>query len=61
VESKRKEPRRFQAYIPHQIPQGKVSNPSQENLQEKAPKITKKGKHDVDGSKSCSSSPQAYM
>jgi hypothetical protein len=41
--SQRKEPQRVHAYIPYQIPKQKVSNPPQENLQEKAPKITKKG------------------
>jgi hypothetical protein len=41
--SQRKEPQRVHAYIPYQIPKQKASNPPQENLQEKAPKITKKG------------------
>jgi hypothetical protein len=43
-ESKRKEPRRFHAYIPQQIPKRMASKSLQENRQEKAPKITKKGK-----------------
>jgi hypothetical protein len=38
------EPRRAHAYIPNQIPKRKASNPPQENCQQKAPKITKKGK-----------------
>jgi hypothetical protein len=29
--------------IPHHVPKRKVSKPSEENRQEKAPKITKKG------------------
>jgi hypothetical protein len=41
-ESKGKEPRRADEYIPHQIPKRNVSKPPQENRQEKAPKITKK-------------------
>jgi hypothetical protein len=45
-ESKGKEPRRVHEYTPHQIPKRKVSKPPQENRQEKAPKITKKGKWD---------------
>jgi hypothetical protein len=40
--SQGKEPRRVHAYIPYQIPKRKVSNPPQENCQEKALKITKK-------------------
>jgi hypothetical protein len=43
-ESKGKEPRRVQAYIPHQIPKRRVSKLPHENRQEKAPKITKKEK-----------------
>jgi hypothetical protein len=43
-EPKGKEPRRVRAYIPHQIPKRKVSKPPHEIRQEKAPKITKKGK-----------------
>jgi hypothetical protein len=43
-ESKGKEPRGAHAYIPHQIPKRKVSKSLQENHQEKALKITKKGK-----------------
>jgi hypothetical protein len=39
-----KEPRRVHAYIPHQSPKRMVSNPTQENHQGKAPKITKKEK-----------------
>jgi hypothetical protein len=39
-----KEPRRFHAYIPNQIPKRKALNPPQEKHQEKASKITKKGK-----------------
>jgi hypothetical protein len=46
VESKEKEPRRVHAYIPHQIPKRKVSKPPQEKCQEKALKITKKGKRE---------------
>jgi hypothetical protein len=42
--SKGKEPRRVHAYIPHQIPKRKALKPPQENRQEKALKITKKGK-----------------
>jgi hypothetical protein len=45
-ESKGKEPRRVQAYIPHQIPKRKVSKPPQEIRQERAPKITKKEKQE---------------
>jgi hypothetical protein len=41
-ESKGKEPRRAQAYIPHKIPKRKASKSLQENHQEKAPKITKR-------------------
>jgi hypothetical protein len=41
-ESKEKETRRVQAYIPHQIPKRKASKLLQENHQEKASKITKK-------------------
>jgi hypothetical protein len=41
-ESKGKEPRKAQAYIPHQIPKRKASKTHQENHQEKALKITKK-------------------
>jgi hypothetical protein len=41
-ESKGKEPQRAQAYIPQQIHKRKASKSLQENLQEKAPKITKK-------------------
>jgi hypothetical protein len=41
-ESKGKEPRRAQGYIPHQIPKRKASKSLQENHQENAPKITKK-------------------
>jgi hypothetical protein len=41
-ESKGKEPRRVQSYIPHQIPKRKASKSLQENRQERAPKITKK-------------------
>jgi hypothetical protein len=40
--SQGKEPRRVRACIPNQIPKRKVSNPPQENHQEKALKITKK-------------------
>jgi hypothetical protein len=40
----RKKPRKVHAYIPHQIPTRKVSKRLQENRQQKAPKITKKGK-----------------
>jgi hypothetical protein len=43
-ESEGKEPRMVHAYIPNKIPRRKVSKPPQENHQEKAPKITKKGK-----------------
>jgi hypothetical protein len=43
-ESKGKEPRGVHAYIHHQIPKRKVSNLPQENRQQKALKITKKGK-----------------
>jgi hypothetical protein len=39
-----KKPRRVQAYIPHQIPKRKASNPPQEKHQERAPKITTKEK-----------------
>jgi hypothetical protein len=42
-ESQGKEPRHVHTYIPHQIPKRKVSKPPQENRQDKAPKITKKG------------------
>jgi hypothetical protein len=45
-ESKRKEPRRVHACIPHEIPKRKVSKPPQEIRQEKAPKITKKEKRE---------------
>jgi hypothetical protein len=45
-ESKGKEPRRVQAYIPHQIPKRKASKPPHKNHQERAPKITKKEKRD---------------
>jgi hypothetical protein len=45
-ESKGKEPRRVQAYIPHHIPKIKVSKPPHENHQEKALKITKKEKRE---------------
>jgi hypothetical protein len=45
-ESKVKEPRRVQAYIPHQIPKRKSSKSLQENRQEKAPKITTKDKQE---------------
>jgi hypothetical protein len=45
-ESKGKEPRRVEAYIPHQIPKRKASKSLQENHQEKAPKITKKDKRE---------------
>jgi hypothetical protein len=41
-ESKGKEPRKAQSYIPHQIPKRKASKTHQENHQEKALKITKK-------------------
>jgi hypothetical protein len=44
--SKGKEPRRVQAYIPHQILKRKALNPAQENNQERAPKITKKEKQE---------------
>jgi hypothetical protein len=43
-ESKGKEPRRVHAYIPQQILKKTTSKSLQENRQEKAPKITKKGK-----------------
>jgi hypothetical protein len=43
-ESQGKEPRRVHAYIPYQIPKRKTSKPPQENHQEKALKITNKGK-----------------
>jgi hypothetical protein len=43
-ESKGKEPRGVHAYIPHQIPKRKALKSLQENRQEKAPKIAKKGK-----------------
>jgi hypothetical protein len=43
-EINRKETRRFQAYIPHQIPKRKASKLPQEKHQERAPKITKKEK-----------------
>jgi hypothetical protein len=39
-ESKGKEPRRVQAYIPHQIPKRKALKSFQENHQGRAPKIT---------------------
>jgi hypothetical protein len=45
-ESKGKEPRRVQAYIPHQIPKRKASKLPQENHQERAPKITEKEKRE---------------
>jgi hypothetical protein len=45
-ESKRKEPRRVHACIPHQIQKRKVSNPPQENHQDKALKFTKKEKRE---------------
>jgi hypothetical protein len=45
-ESKGKEPRRAHAYIPHQIPKKKASKSFQENLQEKAQKITKKNERE---------------
>jgi hypothetical protein len=45
-ESKRKESRRVQAYIPHQVPKRKNSKSLQENRQERAPKITKKEKRE---------------
>jgi hypothetical protein len=45
-ESKGKEPRRVQAYITHQIPQRKASNPSEEIHQERAPRITKEEKQE---------------
>jgi hypothetical protein len=41
-ESKGKEPRRVQAYIPQQISKRTASKSLQEHRQEKAPKITKK-------------------
>jgi 2-oxoglutarate dehydrogenase complex dehydrogenase (E1) component-like enzyme len=41
-ESKGKEPRRAQTYIPHQIPKRKASKSLQENRQEKALTIIKK-------------------
>jgi hypothetical protein len=43
-ESKGKEPRRVQVYIPYQIPNRKVSKLQHENHQEKALKIAKKEK-----------------
>jgi hypothetical protein len=43
-ESNGKEPQSVHAYIPHQIPKIKVSKLPQEKCQQKAPKITKKGK-----------------
>jgi hypothetical protein len=45
-ESQGKEPQRVHAYIPHQILKRKVSKLPQENRQEKALKITKKGKQE---------------
>jgi polyribonucleotide nucleotidyltransferase len=45
-QSKGKEPRRAHAYIPHQIATRKASKSLQENLQEKALKITKKNKRE---------------
>jgi hypothetical protein len=43
-ESNGKEQRGVHAYTPHQIPMRKASKSLQENRQEKALKITKKGK-----------------
>jgi polyribonucleotide nucleotidyltransferase len=45
-ESKRKEPRRVHAYIPHQIPKRKVPKSLQENRQEWASNITKKNERE---------------
>jgi hypothetical protein len=43
-ESKGKEPRRAQAYIPHQIPKRKASKSLQENHREKGSENHQKGK-----------------
>jgi polyribonucleotide nucleotidyltransferase len=45
-ESKGKEPRRVQAYIPQQILKKTASKTLEENRQEKAPKITKKNERE---------------
>jgi hypothetical protein len=45
-ESKGKEPRRVNTYIPHQIPKRKVPKTLQEIQQERAPKITTENKRE---------------